>query len=338
MSASGERAAALGRVALTGASGYVGARIARALREAGADVRLVLRAPLARSPDDGAGGGLGAIPTAVVGDFTGEVDWRGALDGVHAVVHAAGLSHVAGAKAPDPERHDRVNHRATARLARAARAAGVARFVFLGSAAVYGERHDGEPLTERASTAPATAYALSKRRAEGALREIEAGGTMRVALLRPPLVHGPHCTGNLATLARLTRSGLPIPFGALHGRRSLVGVDNLAHFVATLLGGETDVSGTWNVADADDVSLAEILDALAVGLGACGARLFPLPPPLLSAAARLLGRGEMFDKLAHPVRIDAAAARRRFDWQPPRDVRDGLIETGASFARRPAIR
>ena len=62
----------------------------------------------------------------------------------------------------DPELTYDVNHRATVRLATAAKAAGVGRFLFSSSCSLYGASGDDKPLDETASFAPVTPYGESK--------------------------------------------------------------------------------------------------------------------------------------------------------------------------------
>jgi nucleoside-diphosphate-sugar epimerase len=66
----------------------------------------------------------------------------------------------------DPELTYDVNHRATVRLARAAKAAGAQRFLFSSSCSLYGAGLDDGPLDEDAGFAPITSYGESKIRAE----------------------------------------------------------------------------------------------------------------------------------------------------------------------------
>ena len=72
-----------------------------------------------------------AFPPGVLvvrhGDLAGPVDWAPLLAGIDAVVHLAGIAHAGPGIAED--HYDRVNHRATAELAAAARTAGVTRLV-----------------------------------------------------------------------------------------------------------------------------------------------------------------------------------------------------------------
>lgn len=89
---------------------------------------------------------------------------------IDAVVHLAAISNdPIGNRFEDIT--DAINFRATARIATLAKQAGVKHFIFASSCSVYGY-HDDAPRTESSETAPLTAYAVSKIRAEEALYKL----------------------------------------------------------------------------------------------------------------------------------------------------------------------
>ena len=97
------------------------------------------------------------------------------VEGAEAIIHLAGLSNdPMGALDPDLTR--RINLEGTVRLARAAKAAGVARFVFASSCSLYGAAGGAEALDETAALQPVSAYAVSKAEAEEALRDMADEG------------------------------------------------------------------------------------------------------------------------------------------------------------------
>jgi nucleoside-diphosphate-sugar epimerase len=96
------------------------------------------------------------------------------LSGIDAVVHLAGVSNDPIGNAFEDVTFA-VNHRATVRLARLARAAGVKAFVFASSCSVYGFA-EGDGCSEESPTAPLTAYAKSKLAAENDLRALADDG------------------------------------------------------------------------------------------------------------------------------------------------------------------
>src|SRR5436190_19977566 len=73
-------------VLVTGGSGFVGSAIARELTTRGFRVRLAVRDPRQAASFEN-------VSTAIIGDLAEPVDWSRHLDGVDALVHAAGLAH-----------------------------------------------------------------------------------------------------------------------------------------------------------------------------------------------------------------------------------------------------
>lgn len=117
-----------------------------------------------------------------------DADWRrdlleltpADLAGFDAVIHLAGISNDAMGML-NPALTWRINFEGTVQLARAAREAGVSRFLFSSSCSVYGKTDD-RPIPETGRTAPLTAYAETKIRAEEALRELASASFSPVSL------------------------------------------------------------------------------------------------------------------------------------------------------------
>lgn len=305
---------------VTGADGFIGRHLCARLERRGLRVT---RAARARSAD--------AAGRVATGDLAQCDRLRDYLAGHDAIVHLAGRAHVLRETAADPSAaFRRANVDATAHLAQAAVDAGVARLVFVSSIGVLGNRSD-RPLTEADLPSPVEPYAQSKLQAERVLATIASRSRLQVVVLRPPLVYGPHCPGNLARLARLVARGLPLPLAGVMSRRSLLGVDNLASLIEAALTHPAAAGEIFHAADGEDLSLPELIQHLADGLGV-PARLFRFPLRPLSLAARILGVGNAFDKLTAPLRVDASKARRLLGWTPEVPVADGLRATGRSFA------
>jgi nucleoside-diphosphate-sugar epimerase len=145
------------RVLVTGHEGYLGSVLVPRLAEAGHEV-VGLDVGLF------ADGTLGPVPESVrtlrvdLRDVTGEHLAEVAPD---AVMHLAALCNDPLGDL-DPGLTYDVNHRSTIRLARAAKAAGVTRFLFSSSCSLYGAGTDDTPLDENAAFAPLTPYGESK--------------------------------------------------------------------------------------------------------------------------------------------------------------------------------
>ncbi|HEX6699795.1 MAG TPA: SDR family oxidoreductase, partial [Gaiellaceae bacterium] len=163
------------RVLVTGHHGYIGSVVAPQLAEAGHDV-LGLDAFLYRGCDFG---GDGARVEERVGDVR---DVQPAdLAGLDAVVHFAALSNDPLGDL-NPEWTYDVNLEGTIHLARAAKEAGVPRFVFASSCSMYGASSRDDVLDEDAPLRPLTAYAESKVRAEEQLSALADSGFSPVSL------------------------------------------------------------------------------------------------------------------------------------------------------------
>lgn len=162
------------RVLVTGGAGYIGCVLIARLLERGYRVRVLDRlywgeTPLASALDriELISGDVRELPP-------------GALDGVHGVIHLAGLSNDPTAEY-DPDANWQMNAVATEALGRACVEAGVERLVLASSCSLY----DGMPPgmhDETADIRPRGAYATSKRYAEERLIELVPQGLCPVIL------------------------------------------------------------------------------------------------------------------------------------------------------------
>lgn len=288
---------------VTGATGFVGRTFVPTLQSAGHEVR-----------------GAGRANGPALDDV--EADWRPLLDGCDAVVHLAAMVHVMKDASALAARFEAVNVHGTAHLANQAAASGVRRFLLLSSVKVHGESGH---LSESSPRAPLDPYGRSKRDAEDAVLEIAARTGMEVVLVRPPLVYGPGVRANFAALAAAVKRGIPLPLGAIHNRRSLVGLRNLSSLLATCLVHPRAANETFLVSDGEDLSTPELIRRMASAQGR-EPRLFPVPESLLRGVARVLGRGAEVDRLVGSLTVDIGKAHRLLGWTPPASVDAELRE------------
>jgi UDP-glucose 4-epimerase len=294
-------------IALTGATGFIGQYLLRELPKRGYRLRVLLRRP-SDVPLD--------CTSAVVGDLARPQNMAAALADVDAVIHSAGLAHAMSGR---PEDDYRVfNTEATIGLARAARRAGVRRFVFLSSIRAQCGPTSEQVLTETLEPRPTEAYGRSKLAAEEGLADVG----LDWAALRLVLVYGPGVKGNMAQLMRLARSPFPLPLGSLKAQRSLLSVDNLVEAIVTVAGTAKPLGRPFLVADPAPVTIPEMLTAMRRGLGRRPG-LLPVPGNLLQTALRLTGRPEDYQRLAGSLVVDPAALRQ-LGWLPVVETRDGL--------------
>jgi nucleoside-diphosphate-sugar epimerase len=175
------------RILVTGTEGYIGARMAPILAAhghevVGLDTGFYRDGCLYLDPL-----GMPIAPRTIYRDLR-TVDARD-LEGFDAVVHLAELSNDPLGE-NRPEVTFQINHEGSVRLAKAARKAGVRRFVYTSSCSVYGFASSGEYVDETSSTNPQTAYAQCKVNVERDLSRI-ADADFCVSFLRNATAYGP---------------------------------------------------------------------------------------------------------------------------------------------------
>jgi nucleoside-diphosphate-sugar epimerase len=306
------------RVLVTGATGFIGGALCNALAEAGHTVRVALRRD---GPTP-----AGVTERSVVGDISTSTDWKAALSGVDAVVHAAARVHVLRDAADKASLYMETNAYATRRLAEAAGREAVRRFVYLSSIKVNGEETAGHAYLPSDVPHPRDAYGKSKMHGEIAVLEVARMSGMEAAIVRPPLVYGPGVRANFLRLLRWVDKEWPLPLAAVNNRRSLVSIWNLCDLLVRLLDDPLLPARTWLVSDAEDLSTAELLRRIGVAMER-RVRLVPVPPALLRSLATLLGRRAEAARLCGSLTVDISQTREALGWTPPVMVDEALRRT-----------
>jgi UDP-glucose 4-epimerase len=244
----------MNEIIITGSTGVIGRRAVRELLAAGHRATGVTRSARGREQLES------LRARAVEADVFDEASLRRAFAGADAVVNV--LTHVPRAdRMADPsawEENDRVRSEASAAIARAAGAAGVRRLVQESIAFVYADGGDAW-LDEDAPVAGGgvTTTALT---AERNALELFDGDTV---VLRFGLFVGPD-SGSARAALEAARSGASIAVGPPGAYRPTVGLDDAAAAIAAVLRAP---AGTYNVADTDPATNAEIDAALAAAVG-----------------------------------------------------------------------
>ena len=301
-------------VLLTGATGFIGGRLAELLEEL---PRIDLKCAVRRE------GAAAVGDEIVVPELDSHANWFEALAGRGVVIHAAARAHIMKDELRDPlEEYRRVNVRGTLELARQAAEAGVCRFLFISSIGVNGNLNNW-PFSEDDEPNPAEPYAQSKWEAEQGLWDISKSTGMEVVIIRPPLVYGPNAPGNFGSLVRWVDKGLPLPLGAIHNKRSLVALDNLVDLIITCIDHPAAANQVFLAGDGEDLSTTELLQGVAKAMGK-PSRLVPVPAGLLMFGATVLGKKAMAQRLLGSLQVDISKARNLLGWQPPLSVEEGL--------------
>ncbi|MGC9269623.1 hopanoid-associated sugar epimerase [Acidiphilium sp.] len=320
---------------VTGATGFVGAAVARALSRRGFPLRLMHR------PGSDLTNLAGIRADRVIGDLSDPASLARAVAGCRHVFHVAADYRLF---VPDPAAMRRINIDGTIALLRAAGAAGVERVVYTSSVAALGRTTDGSPATEatpNAATDHIGPYKQSKYEAEIAVKSLASDG-LDVVIVNPSAPVGPGDvkptpTGRMVLDA--ARGRMP---AYVETSMNLVHVDDVAegHILALFRGarGESYILGGENLLLSDIIRLITHL------AGRSPPRLkLPITPLLpiaavMEIAAPLFGAEplmtrDMLRMARHPMVFSSSKASATLGYAPrpaALAVRDAL----ADFSRR----
>src|SRR5260370_31815929 len=277
-------------VLLTGATGFLGGQVARAIAREAWRVRAIAR-------DLGRAQRLAADGVEIrPGDLSATESLESACLGCDAIVHVAGL-----VKARTLEDYREVNLRGTENLLRAAsKGAPGALFLLVSSQAAAGPARNGRPVSEDDPARPVSWYGLSKREGEEAVARIWPGAWI---VLRPAVVYGPEDRGLLVLFRAAARGFLPV----LGGKRriQLIEAGDAALAVARAAS-RRDLSGrTGFLADPAPIAIADFCRALA-RVPSRRPLVVPIPEFFVRVAGRLETILETLTRRTLPFNSDKA--------------------------------
>ena len=312
------------RALVSGASGFVGAAVARALLNAGWQVRALVREHSNRL-------NLQSLEVEIaLGDLTDRGALERALDGCEALYHVAADYRL---WTPDPQWLYRNNVEGTHNILEAARHSGVKRIVYTSSVAAIGLRPDGGPSDESVSAILEDMighYKRSKFLAEQVANEAVRSG-MPIVIVNPSTPVGPGDlkptpTGRLVLDAASGRMPAYVDTGL-----NIVHVDDVA--VGHLLAYKHGRVGERYILGGTDLPLRQILAMIAPMVGR---RLPPIRLPhalvlplayVAETLARLSQREtritvEAVRMARHRMYFSSAKANRElaYQWRPPSEA------------------
>ncbi len=298
------------RVLITGASGFIGKRLIAEVAAQGFAVRAASRDPSAIIA-------ASDVERVAMPDLATPADWSGLLEGASHVVHLAGIAHGPGT-IPD-ELYTRINAEAVGELAEQAKGV-VERIVFVSSVRAQVGLSSDATITEQDAPAPTDAYGRSKLEAERLL--VKSGVTYTT--LRPAVIYGKGVKGNIAALATLAKTPMPLPFGSLDNRRSLLALDNFIGAVTHVLDAESAANETYLVADAKPISVANLVSAMREGLGK-PPHLVKIPTGAVKRLMKSLGKEADWERISGSFVIDVSKLMKA-GWQPSVEAPSGIVD------------
>lgn len=323
---------------VTGASGFIGGRLAQRLVAEGRQVRCLVRP----SSDTSQLEQLGV--EIAVGDLTDERSLARAVEGCNYVFHCGALV----SDWATVQEITQTNVQGTRSLLEACAGASVERFIHFSTTDVYGHPNANGTATKETHAASGFSnwYAQSKLLAEAEVRRAEAECSLQAVILRPATVYGPGSREVVGEIARAIRSRQMVLVGGGRAVAGLCYVDNLIDAAVLALHHESAPGQAFNVSDGLDVTWRQFTDGLAEGLS-CARVRWSMPywvagglgfslehgyrllrrttglstAPLLSRqAVQVLGCNQNFSN---------RRARETLGWEPRVDYPTGLRETVA---------
>lgn len=284
-------------ILITGASGFIGQSLIKKLAEFGHKTTILEREPhlsnISRSQYD-------------------------------ALIHLAGRAHVIYETLPDAYKaYKEANVDYSLRVADLANKLQIKKFIFLSSIGVNGKESRNCPFTENDEPQPHNDYSQTKLEAERALKSFFKDSNIALTIIRPPLVYGPNSKANFRSLLTLCRLPLPLPFGATHNQRSLIGIDNLCHFIELCCTHPASANETFLISDDHDISLKELVFTIRKALHS-PPHLFPVPSAALKIIFKLIGKSNLNQQLLGNLQIDTSKAKKLLHWSPLISFDEGI--------------
>lgn len=312
------------RILVTGASGFIGTSLCSNLAMSGFCVRGVSRSS----------SNLNIIYKDMisVGEIDGLTSWDQALCDVDTIVHLAGRAHILKESINFPlDEYIRINVKGTRNLALSAVKHGVKRLVFISSISVNGKFTSSESKFFASDVPnPHNNYSLSKFMAEKELFSVAKNTNLEIVIIRPPLVYGPNVKANFGNMMTWLFKEIPLPFGCIKNKRSLVSIDNLVDLIITCIGHPEAANEIFLVSDGEDISTPDLLNRLISFLGK-KSFVFPFNTYLLKIFFIALGKKSLFHQLFSSLQVDISETKKKLNWSPASCVDESLKKTAQFF-------
>jgi len=311
------------RYLITGGAGFIGSSLAGALLEKGNSVRIL---------DNFSSGKrvnldfpITSALEVIEGDIRDPDTCRQAVSGADYVLHHAALASVP-LSVDDPVLANDINITGTLNMLVASKGAGVKRFVFASSTAVYGDTDDGtSPKVETMKSAPLSPYAINKLTGEEYCRLFHRIYSLETVALRYFNVFGPKqdpASEYAAVIPKFIEALLsgksPIVYGDGRQSRDFIYIDDVVR--ANCLACELpDAAGkTFNIGCGRQVPINELLNELEAILHSNATAIYKDARP-----------GDIRHSWA-----DISLARKYLDFEPAISFRDALLQTASWYQRK----
>ena len=210
-------------------------------------------------------------------------------------------------------------------------------FIFMSTVKAVADEVNGI-LYETQIPNPKTHYGIAKYQAEEYILSRLLAKDKRVYILRPCMIHGLGNKGNLNLLYQLVAKGLPWPLGAFENQRSFLSIENLCFVIKEIIENESIPSGIYQVADKEVLSTNQLIELLGTSLGKKSI-ILNLSKNVIKAIAKfgdhlnLPLNSERLQKLTENYVVSNDKIVRALAKSLPVSSSEGLIRTFESFKK-----
>jgi nucleoside-diphosphate-sugar epimerase len=318
---------------VTGAGGWLGQNLVRALAPHRERVRC-----LVHGPDEAP---LLEVVGPSVETVVGDVRDPATVDRLFDTVDAATVFNSAGVIHPEGRTRELfdVNVGGTQLMLDRSRRAGVSRFVHVSSNSPFGANPTPDDrFTEESPYNPYLAYGQSKMEAEQLVQRSHDRGDVKSVIVRAPWFYGPFQPARQTRFFSTVRRGMfPIP-GPGTNRRSLAYTGNLVHGLLRAEVAAAAPGHAYWVADAEPYELNEVIQGVRDALETEGLDVSPRQPHLPAAAGVLAAAADRFlqdrglylqalhvlGELKDTIACDISRARAELGYEPQTSLVDGM--------------
>lgn len=310
---------------ITGATGFIGGRLAKQLANEGSPSRVLTR------------NGSSTFPSPYIANLYDQSALIPACRNIETVYHCAGCADAFNTLSQhDTEEIWATNFIATDNLAKIAGQTGVRKFIFLSSIKAIPEA-ENRCVDESYSGVPLSPYGQSKRAAEEAILKTGYRYGMHVVILRLVMVYGSGGRGNLERMGRFVRKGIFPPPPETGNHRSLVHVDDVISAMRLVAFDERANGRTYIITGPEAPSGRQLYDAMRhlLALPTCP---WSVPEPIFRGMARCGDAIQMLLKKRFPLNTEAVnrllcsswysseRITQELGWRPKVSLSEGLRE------------
>lgn len=310
--------------AITGASGFVGTYLAKFLLSKNHKVKLIHRGRKKLTH---------VLDECLLIDYTETAKIKDFLIGTDFVIHLAGLAHnsLLLSQPNSYKAFHRANVDSSKSVAIACRLASVKTLIFLSTISVLGEKTKGKPFSHLDPPKPLSPYATSKLIAEECIKYHLHGSDVSWIILRPPLIYGPSCPGNLARLFSSLKKVPISPFAGLTRLKYFISIYNLCDAIEVASRHPSCERQTFPIADFEPTSTSQLSAMFLITSNRTFWLNLSVPELALFLLFLSFGKSRELSKLSSELLIDSSFFANLTRWSPRLTLHDSLPETIKSF-------